>query len=145
MQNKLDRFTQLLVACNRGDRPGLLYDITMNHHIPQQTLNEWIRWIWCDTEFPHEWKYEWEELWNCYNDPHNSKLCNRLFQTERILYRGGNRQGQSWTFSKDIAKFFQSRGFGPEVRRLHTRTVSRHEVLAVFNDRREQEVVLRLE
>ena len=139
-----DEYLRALVLCNRGNRAELLEDILWQHCFTQAQVNEMIRYVWTDSENIYQMRQHWENIWDLYDDPVNRRLVNRLFKQPREIYRGGVYDGMSYTLKPETAKFFSWRWLDGKDGRIMKRTVTADEVVAVFNDRREAEVILRV-
>ena len=140
-----DDVWQALFICNRGNRPDLLMNAICHHQLSQKTINEMIEYVWIDSENVYHYRYEWDEVWCNYNNPYQNKLIKRIFKQPKKLYRVGNLDGeyQSWTLCKDVAKFFGIRARREQDRVWHEEYFSAEQVVAIFNDRKEKEIIIR--
>ena len=138
-----DDIWQALFVCNRGNRPELLYSAITQIPLSDHTINEMIEYVWTDNELVYQWQDMWDGIWCNYNSSYQKKLIQRIFKQPIKLYRAGNIDGeyQSWTFSKDVAKFFALRRRESKV--IHERYFEADQVVAISNKRKEKEVVVR--
>lgn len=140
-----DDVWQALFVCNRGNRPDLLCAAISQMPLSQITINEMIEYVWMDNECGYIWQDAWDEIWHNYHSAYQNKLINRVFKQPIKLYRAGNLTGeyQSWTFSKDVAEFFAVRR--RESHMIHEQYFTAEDVVAIFNDRNEKEVVIKID
>lgn len=138
-----DDVWQALFRCNRGNRPELLWQAITQIPLSNDTINEMIEYAWTDNELVYNWQHIWDEIWCNYSSSYQKKLIQRIFKQPIKLYRAGDLNGeyQSWTFSKDVAEFFLMRR--QESKIIHERYFSAEDVVAIFNGRKEKEVVIK--
>ena len=127
----------------KGARADCLHEILTKTKVAQREINELIRYAWTHTEFPSQNKYAWCNLWPMYKVTRREQdLIDKHFAQPRIIYRGGHRQGLSWTLSLERAQWFAThRHFAGPVE-LHERLTDRNAVKLMLFGRGEQEVIL---
>ena len=142
--NTENNIWQELMLTPKGNRAGFLYDVITRRRLDQQTINELIDTVWTTQEFPHQWRDEWAEIWNAYEiSEENQQLIAELFKEPRVIYRGGHRQGLSWTLDRNKAVWFAEQRRGSGASEIHERVTTAKEVKMIYlTDRDEQEVVL---
>lgn len=133
-----------LMACNRGNRPEILLSAIEQIPMSDDTINDLIEFVWTDNELVYEWQYIWDDIWCYFHSNYQKKLKKRIFKQPIKLYRAGNLNGiyQSWTFNKKVAKVFADRRRESNI--INERYFNEEDVVAIFNNRKEQEVVVKL-
>ncbi len=133
-----------LFHCPRNHRPNILNEGIMNGPMRNDTINQMIEHVWLDTKHGGIFD-EWDEVWCNYNSAYQKKLIKRIFKQPIKLYRAGSLDSeyQSWTFSKDVANFFVLRQIRAEDKVIHERYFDAKDVVAIFNQRKEKEVVIK--
>jgi len=141
-----DVWDDLIHNTRKGDRAGKLCNYIESYPLTQDEINDLIDHVWLMQEFPYQWHDEWISMWNNYQTPpKKQRLIDRLFKEPRRIYRGGNPKGFSWTLNKDKAKWFASHRSFDKDYPLNERLTYAYEVKMIYNDRGEQEIVLKLE
>ena len=140
-----DDIWKALIQCNRGNRPDLLWQAITQRPLRQDTINEMIEYVWQDNELVYQWQDLWDEIWCNYNSSYQNKLKQRIFKQPIKLYRAGDLNGeyQSWSFSKEVAEFFAIRR--RESKEINERYFNAKDVVAIFNSRKEKEVVIKID
>ena len=128
----------------RNHRPNALYEGIINGPMCNDTINQMIEHVWLDTKQGGIFDL-WDEVWCNYDSAYQKKLIKRIFKQPIKLYRAGSLDSeyQSWTFSKDVANFFVWRQIRAEDKVIHERYFDAKDVVAIFNQRKEKEVVIK--
>jgi len=108
--------------------------------LSKKKINQLILETWEDTEIPSSAKETWDELFSFLSP--NLLDRSALPEGEFTIYRGGEREGRSWTLDKEQGKWFAER-FDEDEYLFQTATITADDVLFYSNDREEQEVVLK--
>ncbi len=91
----------------KPDRAQVLLDIQQsqpisNYHSDLLTID-----VWTSTEFPHTDLDTWQQLWCNYLGLWQQEKLKSVFSNGPItVYRGGPKDGYSWTTNKEIAQWF---------------------------------------
>jgi hypothetical protein len=123
------------------ERPAVVYDWAMAGFVDAITLGHLVRdaWVWRNEKMPGNLHDEdWEFLFGETAGDPRAWFGDLAFPT--TVYRGGDPAGMSWTTDRSVAERFAEVP-GREVHALEL--LDYGEVLAVFHDRNEAEVVLR--
>lgn len=109
--------------------------------------------VWIDSENIWQHKKAWIDIWSTLTNPHetmdeNEKTVYRCMPDEITIHRGithktHNRKGMSWTRDKERAVWFAHRWKrGKDEPVVLTAEVKKKNVLAFFNGRNEEEVIV---
>ena len=95
---------------DRKVRPNHLKEYILKHHeaLSQKEVNEYIKDIWIDTEFPEVNTLTWDWLMTQYKPTHKLKK-------PITIYRGTspfNKRMWSWTTNRGVAEYFAHRNYG---------------------------------
>ena len=147
-----DTASDMLFRAKMSEKPDyqgyLCLEIIQNHGMLQTTCDRLILDSWTSSEYPSDHDYVWDQLWEDYY------LCSLKEQQDLIqskilpntkVYRGGDKNGRSWTMDIGVAKKFYDRKEyleNPEDG-IWTRVINPEDVLAYLDDREEAEVVLK--
>jgi len=132
-----------LINRPRGYKPDILHEGIGSGPMRNDTINEMIEYVWLDIK--HGSEFDWDEVWCNYDSAYQKKLIKRIFKQPIKLYRAGSLDSeyQSWTFSRDIAVKFIWRQFREEDKVIHESYFDAEDVVAIFNQRKEKEVVIK--
>lgn len=115
------------------------------HELTSKEINELIIDWWEDTERPNESKETWDDIFG-FLTPSLLDMSD-LPKGEFKIYRGGNRDGMSWTLDKEKGQWFAKRAkrFSTlhDEYLFHEEIITEDDVLFYTNGREEQEVVLK--
>jgi len=127
----------------RVHRPDTLLEGIGYGPMRNDTINEMIEYVWRDVK--HGSDFDWDQVWCNYDSAYQKKLIKRIFKQPIKLYRAGSLDSeyQSWTFSRDVAVKFIWRQFREEDKVIHERYFDAKDVVAIFNQRKEKEVVIK--
>lgn len=119
--------------------------------IPGKVFWEEVGHVWTDSENIYENLYEWKEVWN--DTKPGKRFAMRASERKKLaalpdtvtVYRGvsheGDDDGISWTLSREKAEWFAKR-WSDGNPRVFSGTARKEHIHAVFNGRREDEVVI---
>lgn len=136
----------------RPYRLQALLDISENYDLTDEEYWELVAHFWIDSENIHQNASQWRELWMGRDEPHlamdSDDLAFLLTLPDVVtIYRGfrdvEHQNGMSWTLDRDKAIWFANR-YRRDDRDayLATAKVRRHDILAYFSGRNEQEIVV---
>lgn len=130
------------VVVERPWRMTILENWWVRGKLTAEEARELLIDMWQDTELPsvnlNDPIFLFSELGFLTDDEEG---WNKLPDTFTI-YRGGSKDGISWTLNKDIAKKFNNRVYPEENRQLWKAEATKEEVLAYFTGRSEEEIVI---
>ena len=98
---------QKIFKYRKPNRAQVLLDLQesqpmSSHHSDMLTLD-----VWQSTEFPHTDLDTWQQIWWNYLGLWQQEKLKSIFSNGPItVYRGGPKDGYSWTTNKDIAQWF---------------------------------------
>jgi hypothetical protein len=142
-----DDWGAVLTLVTRAYRPEALF--MMWEAIAPSLRQATFAWCWTDTEEPDQ--PAWHRLWNRVEKPVFDGYAARMWydalgKDERVtVYRGGKSANRSWALSRDVAVFFATRYkelFGTQ--QIRSKEITKAEILGVFFDRKEREIVLEI-
>jgi len=145
---------ELSARAGRNDMPGILAEAILSESLSHVELAKGIASTWVLCEWParaieiHVWEYIFTMVCDggyYLNDDGDVKSHEDLPE-ELILYRGclpEFKEGMSWTTDKERAVWFAHRlDHGNNIGHLYTCTIPPHIVLAKFDGRGENEIVI---
>jgi hypothetical protein len=146
-----------IFAYGKGDRANILLELEQTQPMADMDASRLTLDVWQGVEFPIKQSHTWVDLWNNYMPcipPEQQGRIKELFAEPRTVYRGGSKDGWSWTLDKEQARWFATNRsmFSPMVLKddpylipqpqgLWSKQVSASDVLAVMDY--ELEVILK--
>lgn len=146
-----------IFAYGKGDRANILLELEQTQPMADMDASRLTLDVWQGVEFPIKQSHTWVDLWNNYMPcipPEQQARIKELFAEPRTVYRGGSKDGWSWTLDKEQARWFATNRsmFSPMVLKddpylipqpqgLWSKQVSASDVLAVMDY--ELEVILK--
>lgn len=140
-------------AHERPYRVGALHHAILNARENKADLPELVGQVWTDSENIQQHKAAWRDIWRGLPDTRKTMNVDETFVFEALpdvveIYRGIRHatywpRGMSWTLDEDRALFFASRLPKKGLRfEILTAKIDKKHILAYFNGRREQEIVV---
>lgn len=147
---KADRFSQCLIAVNKGNRFDYLNWLHKGDLITDQECADAVYSIWTMQERFYRCGMSKEKLVKMIKLAEKSPLLQSdiddlSYQNIITIYRGvkvNNYRGLSWTVNKSVAEWF-ARRFGHDGDKCYvfTGTINKKDIIALFSSRNEKEVV----
>lgn len=146
-QVNIEEATQELLTVGRNEGPPLLRTWWECNLLTRRTLRELVPLVWSVAEWPiksigeRAWVSMFKEAGFVSDTPSETQPASPL-----TIYRGAPRwkgpRGMSWSLDVERARFFARRIAILEPANVYRATVPPGAVLAILNDRNEQEVVV---